>query len=261
MRTLHVAPGDSAGGGLLQAIRVAGRDEAVLAHLDDLSCGPIASNDPAARAAWWAPFHDASEVEQRLQAFWDRVATTDERFVVWFGRHSASELSFFLAWVDRLGDRPYDIVDVTCVRPPYKRPDGTAATGSPLHAVSIANEHALGALLGSERPLTAPEREAARQCWQRLRTENAPFRVVTPSGLISAPINHFDALLIERASAEWQPAIRIVAETMVGTDDDAYMQVGDVMLFTRVVALVGPGKLVADGDPRQMRTCRIRLAP
>ena len=33
----------------------------------------------------------------------------------------------------------------------------------------------------------------------------------------------------------------------------------DTMLITRVVALVEAGKLLADGDPRDMRSCRVRL--
>jgi hypothetical protein len=39
MRTLHIAPGHSAGGSLHQAIRGAGRHEEVLFFHDDLSCG------------------------------------------------------------------------------------------------------------------------------------------------------------------------------------------------------------------------------
>lgn len=40
MRTLHIAPGDSAAGSLRQALRIAGRDDELLAFRDDLSCGP-----------------------------------------------------------------------------------------------------------------------------------------------------------------------------------------------------------------------------
>jgi hypothetical protein len=39
----------------------------------------------------------------------------------------------------------------------------------------------------------------------------------------------------------------------------AYQQVGDVMLLVRLVALVAAGRLVADGDPWDMRTCRVWL--
>jgi hypothetical protein len=104
MKTLHVAPGDSAGGSLIRAIRDAGQDDEVLPFPDDLSCGPIDSQEPSARAIWWDQFYEASEVEAALGEFWERVATTDDRLVVWFGRHSALELAFFLAWTDLESD-------------------------------------------------------------------------------------------------------------------------------------------------------------
>jgi hypothetical protein len=243
MRTLHVAPGDSAGGSLLRAIRATGRDEEVLGCRDDLSCGPIESDDQSARAAWWARFYDVPEFEDDFEAFWNRVTTTDDRLVVWFGRHSAQELTFFLAMADRLGDRSYDIVDVTGARSP---------------AVSIVPTDRLTPLLATERPVTAQERGEARRQWRRLRAENAPFRVVTPAGLVSAPVGHFDPLLIERATPEWRKIARVVGDTM-GYNSEPYMQVGDMMLLARVVALVGEGKLLADGDPWDMHSCRVRL--
>src|SRR6266699_4452765 len=118
MRTLHIAPSDSAGGSLIRAVRDAGRDDEVLPFLDDPSCGPIESDEPSVRATWWARFYEASEVDATLRRFWDRVDTTDDRLVVWFSRHSACELAFFLAWADRLGDSAYSNIDVTGRRLP-----------------------------------------------------------------------------------------------------------------------------------------------
>ncbi|HTG18750.1 MAG TPA: DUF3658 domain-containing protein [Reyranella sp.] len=243
MRALHVAPGNSAGGSLLQAIREARRNEEVVSCPDDLSCGPIESDEQSARAAWWARFYDVPEFEGDFKTFWNRVTTTDDRIVVWFGRHSASELAFFLALADRLGDRSYDIVDVTGPRSP---------------AVSIVPTDRLRPLLETERPITGQEGEAACRYWRQLRVENAPFRVVTPTGLVSAPVDHFDPLLIERATPEWRKIARVVGDTM-GYNFEPYMQVGDMMLLARVVALVSEGKLLADGDPWDMRSCRVRL--
>ncbi|MEI7872744.1 MAG: DUF3658 domain-containing protein [Alphaproteobacteria bacterium] len=239
MTTLHIAPGDSAGGSLHQAVRSAGRNEEVLRSRDDLSCGPIDSDDHSARVAWWAQFYDMAEVTSDYERFWNRVETTDDRLVVWFGRHSASELAFFLALADRLGDRPYDIVDVA----------GT---------VAIIPADRLATLLGSERPITAQEREEARRHWRQLRQENAPFRVVSPTGLVSAPIEHFDSVLIEQATPAWQKIARVVSDAMAYTSEP-YYQVGDLMLLTRVVALVDAGKLLADGDPWDMHACKVRL--
>jgi len=259
MRKLHIAPGASAGGSLKQAIREAGRDEEVLPCFDDLSCGPIDTDDPSARAAWWGLFREVWDVESELKTFWNRVATTDDRLVVWFGRHSAQELAFFLALADRLGERSYDIVDVTGLRWPFNRPDGSAAMTKPASAVAIIPTDRLRTtLLGSERPVTAQERDESRLHWHQLQVENAPFRIVTPTGLVSAPVDHFDPLLIERATTEWRTIVRVIADTM-GYNSEPYHQVGNVMLLTRVVALIGEGKLLADGDPWDMFSCRVRL--
>ncbi len=245
MRTLHIAPGDSACGSLQKALRDAGRDEEVLRSRDDLSCGPIDPDVPATRIDWWARFYDMPDVTSYFETFWNRVATAEERLVVWFSRNAAQELAFFLALVDRLGDRPYDIVDVTDL------------PGRP-RTVALLQGDRLNALLGSERPVTAQERAEACAQWQRLRRENAPFRIVSPAGLVSAPIDYFDPLLLARATPDWQRSARIVGDTM-GYNSDPYDQVGDLMLLTRIVALVEAGKLLADGDPWDMRTCRLRL--
>jgi hypothetical protein len=259
MSTLHIVPGHSAGGSLRQAIRGAGRNEEVLFFRDDLSCGPIDSEDLAARVTWWTQFHGDWETEAApLKAFWDRVATTDDRLVVWFSRRSALELAFFLAWADRLEERPYSIIDVTGLRLPSHRPDGSPTLSPPTPAVSVLPQYQLRSLLGTERQVTDQEAEEARRQWRRLRAENAPFRVVTPTGLVSAPLDHFDPLLMEHATTEWRKVARVVGD-MMGLNSDPYFQVGDIMLLARVIALIDEGKLLADGDPWDMHSCRVRL--
>jgi hypothetical protein len=258
MRTLHIAPGDSAGGSLRMAMRDAGLDDDVLSWLDDLSCGPIASDAPLERAEWWRPFHGDRHIEADFKAFWDRVAATEDRLVVWFGRHSASKLAFFLAWADRLGDRPYEYIDVTGRQFPVTRRDGSQAISPPMQSVGIMNPDMLKSLLGTESTATPEQRDEFRRTWRRLKAENAPFRVVTEAGLVSAPVDCFDPLILERATTEWKKVARVVGETM-GYNYEPFIQVGDVMLRSRVVDLVSEGKLLADGDPSDMRSCSVRL--
>ena len=258
MKTLHIAPGLSAGGLIVQAVRGAGRHDKVLSWPDDLSCGPINSDDPAARARWWAPYHGDGKIEADLRAFWEHVRTTDDRLVVWFGRHSASELAFFLAWADRLGGRPFDIVDVTGLVFPLGRKADPSAMSTPVQAVGIINPERLRTLLARERPATALEVEQASQSWRKLKLENAPFRVVTATGLLSAQLDYFDPSLLQQATPEWKKVVRVVGEAMAFCGEP-YFQVGDTMLLARVVALVGEGKLLADGDPRNMWSSRVRL--
>jgi hypothetical protein len=214
-------------------MRDAGRDEEILFFRDDLSCGPIDSEDMATRVAWWTQFHGDWETEAApLKGFWERIATTDDRLVVWFGRHSALEQAFFLALADRLGERSYSIIDVTGLRLPFNRPDGSQALSAPTPAVSIMPPYQLRSLLGSERQVAPQEAAEARRQWRRLKVENAPFRVVTPAGLVSAPADYFDTLLMGRATPEWRKAARIIGDTMV-LDSEPYLQTGDIMLLAR----------------------------
>lgn len=257
MKTLHLAPGMSAGGSLIQAVRLAGLDDEVLRFQDDLGCGPIEPYTPAARAAWWSEVYsdfDVAKEEAALAGFWERVATTDARVVVWFGRNSASELAFFLACADRLGDRPYDIMDVQL---PMVRPEGGGDRYPGRHMAAVIEED-LRTLFGTERPITTAEREDARRQWRKLQGENAPFRVVTEDGLVSAPIDFFDEWILNEAAAEeWRSAARIIGNVL-GYHGDPYRQTGDMMLRVRLVALVDEGKLVAHGDPWE-RSAPIRL--
>lgn len=168
------------------------------------------------------------------------------------------ELAFFLSWVDRLGERPCDVVDVTGLRLRYTKQDGSLTVTQPVQAVSIVPTVALKSLFGSERPFTEHERREARRHWHRLKEENAPFRVVTATGLVSVPVDHFDLLLLEQATPEWRKIARVVGG-MMGQNCEPYHQVGDLMLLTRIVALVGEGKLLSDGDPWDLRSCHVRL--
>jgi hypothetical protein len=246
MKVLHVAPGDSAGGSLREALRLAGCQQEVLSFPDDLSCGPIAWGTSRERAAWWWHLHE-SRSEDDFEAFWLQVETTNKRLVVWFGRHSASELAFFLALADRLGNRPYDIVDVTA-----------STAGQPAGAVGIVPTDQLMLQFKTARPISPQEASDAGRLWQHLRTQNAPLRVVTPAGLVSAPIDHFDASILEQAAQEWRSAAYVIGSTMAH-NCEPYMQIGDVMLLARLVALIEERKLLADGDPWDMRACRVRL--
>jgi len=81
---------------------------------------------------------------------------------------------------------------------------------------------------------------------------------VTPVGLASAPIDHFDSAILEQAATGSLNVAYVIGSTMAHTSEP-YMQVDDRMLLARLVALVEEGKLLADADPRDMKACRVRL--
>ncbi len=253
---LHIAPGDSACGSLRHALRDAGRNNEVLSFPDDLSCGPIDPGDPASRAHWWSESFDDRDIQSQLRDFWDRLAVTDDRLIVWFGRHSARELAFFLSLTDRLGERSYDIVDVTGLQLPFHEKNEAVTRSS--QAVSIVSTAGLRSLLGRERPITADEREDARRSWRRMKSENAPFRIVTDMGLVSAAADQFDPWILAQSTSEWRRVAVVIGDAM-GHNSEPYRQVGDLMLLARVMVLVESGALLADGDVWDSRTCRVRL--
>ena len=261
MKVLHVAPGDSAGGSLIQALRLAGEDgENVLSCMDDFSCGPISSLTPASRAQWWgrfSPWYTAPEVEHRLAEFWNRLDAWDGKIVLWFGRRSAQELSFLHAMADRLEGRRISLVDVTGFQYPFTRRDGTPAISEPMPAVSLVRHEALLTLLGTEREATDKELSRLRSHWCALVREDAPFRVATDEGLVSAPADYFDQVLLELASTAWLRVNRLIGEAL--GHEKAEMQVGDVLLASRIVALVEQGRLLANVDPWQIRAGEVRL--
>lgn len=255
--TLHLAPGDSAAGSLRQTFREAGLDQEIVALSDDLSCGPIRTLGATARTAWWGRFYDGGipELEPRIAAFWDRLAASDGHLVAWVGRRSAQECAFLFAVAHELGDRPFSTIDVTDLRHPPGRGPGAELEIS--GAVSILPPAVLRALVGTERPVAPEEHAAMRERWRTLQEEDGPFRIATKAGLASVPDDHFDADLVAEAAAEPRKAARVIGGAMVR--ERALMQVGDLMLQARLVALVEAGKLVADGDPWDTRACLVRL--
>ena len=258
MKTTHIAPSDSAGGSLQEALPVAGRDDALLVFGDALSCGPIASGDPVERATWWKDEHGWPEIEENIRSFWTRVDASEGKLVLWFGRHSARELAFRHAWAWRVVQRRYHAVDVTGLRIPVTWGNGTNGVIESAQAVSTIPSTGLATLFDSERETSSDEEARYRRQWAKLMAEDAPFRIITPTGLISAPNDCFDHLLLAHSATDWRKVAYVVADVL-GLNSEPYLQMSDGTLIGRVAALVDQGKLVADGNPYEIRECRIRL--
>ena len=258
MTTLHIIPGTYAACSLRRALQQAGRPDEVMAFIDDLACGPIEPDDPKTRAAWWTQYPYTEDFEASDPNFWDQALASDANLVVWFGRRSALELAFFLAWTDRMQTRPYTVIDVTDLLLPTS--DSSGAPLAPMRTPCIGMVYQIGfqTLLDTQRNLSEQETTQAARHWQQLKSENAPFRLATPQGLVSAPIDVFDPLLLKHARTEWQPAFRLVGN-IYGWEFQDQIQTGDIMLFARIQALIAAGRLVAEGDPWDRRAYRVRL--
>jgi uncharacterized protein DUF3658 len=95
--------------------------------------------------------------------------------------------------------------------------------------------------------------------WTQLQVENAPFRILSEKGLISAPIECFDTLLLGHVTAEWQGMARIVGDALYDFYRTGIFQTGDLVLAARLAGLAEAGMLEWRGDPSDMARCEMRL--
>ncbi|MGO9359797.1 MAG: DUF3658 domain-containing protein [Xanthobacteraceae bacterium] len=180
-------------------------------------------------------------------------------------RRSAREYTGFLEWLWQSGDASCEIVDLTeCSVSDYRYYRQDQALIPQLRVVSLGRlwpESIVGnRLLDRAAPLQASDRSRYRELWRQLRTESAPFRIVSREGLISAPISFFDQRLMSWAVGNWRKVARIVGEVVRAQDNDDLRQCGEMILAARINALVESGELEFQGATAfAMRFSEVRL--
>lgn len=246
---LHVVPSLSARGSLAKALSGDRAGDRILPFLDDLSCGPIASLKSADRVSWWNEYFDWPSAADEFEDFWEQVDTAEDRIVLWFGKDSARESAFRLAWAAHMNGRPYDVIDVS---------NRFLPVSTQSRAVSVMRSEFLAQLAGSEQPVSAEEDAQNRKDWARLQAENAFFRIVTPAGLISVDADHFDVLVLQHAETRWRKAAYVLGHALAASSEQ-YYQVGDLMLSVRLETLIARGELEVEGDLNEIMSCIVRL--
>jgi hypothetical protein len=263
--TLHVVFSDSAARLLRPVLRKADPAGRVLAFPDDLSFGPIDPPDPQLRLDWMQqtlgiPAQDWNWRPPKTNAFWSIALSHSGRIVVWVSRRTVMEHAGLLEWIWRIGERRFDIVDLTDVETEWELPDGTVRTG---RVVSLGlldtDQIQIHQFLSRARVLPPSVREHYLGMWRQLRGENAPLRIIRNERLQSAPITHFDALAYACASEQWLPVEQVVAQALVEAWDNDGIQTSDVVLAARIGALVEAGQLERRGDRMDWRNCEIRV--
>src|SRR5262249_3175317 len=126
---------------------------------------------------------------------------------------------------------------------PSRTRDGRAADRTILGLAELSpNEVRENALWDRAVPLSAEERQRYCRIWQRLRRENAPFRVIEGDTIISASIEVYDDMLLSCLTTEWSRAARAIGDAMAKSLGDPRGQVGDLVLFGRLRKLIDAGK-------------------
>ena len=263
--TLHVVFTPSGAGSLRPALTSAGRDDQVIALFDNLSFGPINPADLSSRAKWienelgWTEWDN---MNSKSEQFWHQALSPDHRKVAWLSRRSAMEFAGFLEWLWRLGDQPCEVIDLTEVKV-SRRPELGPPTSATL-AISVAmltpKQIRDNQLFDQAKALSAEARSAHQDLWRQLRAENAPLRVLKGNTLASAPISFFDSLLMSHVTDDWQKVARVIGHALGSQMDDCIFQTGDLVLASRVDALVQAGRLELQGESAlEMQASKVRL--
>ncbi|WP_131196867.1 DUF3658 domain-containing protein [Lichenihabitans psoromatis] len=265
LETVHVVFGWSIAETLREALGLLGVAERVIGLPDCLSVGPIDPADPMIRRAWGASVLKADALSQDepdcgpidVEMAWAEATAPSIHPVFWVCLSSPMEHACFLAFAARMNGRRFDIVDATnlevATRDGVRRP---WSLGSMRAQDIVASK-----LYEKRRPLADEDCRAAAMAWSELRRENAPFRIVTDDRLVSAPLTHYDALLVEQAGQDWEIAARLIGRTIgkLSFGDAATGQdTCDVVLFGRMLALGHTGSLEVAGHGPGLRDYQVR---
>ncbi len=262
---LHIAFTTDGARRLREALRLAGRDDRVTALADDLTIGPINPANPTLRRRWLDteighPAFFLAGGDTRL--FWRRVATHRGRRVAWTSRRSAWGYAGLLELNRRLGETPFDVVDLTDMPVTISNREVV-----PIPAVQANRLLTLGTadILDSRLwDLATTALPAQRSAWsavrEHLREDRAMLRIVDADLILrSAPLSHFDEMLLSRVLPRWSKCARIIGQIMRSLDKHPCPhQVADYFLASRLRALVSAGRIEGVGDLRRIRFSEVR---
>lgn len=256
--TVHVAFGRSRAESIADALVLDGRAGRVIGLPGALDMGPIDPPDPDRRFDWFRTVLRADPAwhGRESEAEWMEATSALVHPVFWVCRAHAGERAALGEFAFRMAGRPFDIVDATELDAPM--PDGARRLRT-LGQMRAADIVAAG-LPGRRRPLGRAERDALGAEWERLRAENAPFRVVRAGRLVSAPLDVFDAVLLAAARPEGEVAAGLVGRAMQLLADERGDAVDGVALFGRILALGEAGSLDVAGPGPRMRDRTVRRA-
>lgn len=238
----HVVFGMSAAGSLKRALEQIACNERVIGLPDDLSFGPINPPETRLLTEWidaelgyesWAPFGKLAE------RFWKQAVSSRTFPVAWFSRRCTFEYCGFLEFACRMDAKPFGVIDVTDM----EFATAPAGSGPPekykVDSFNVVPHQQIvdAQLIGNHKRLDPQELQTYREIWSRLKSENAPLRVFGSSGLYSAPLDHFDEMLMSLVTKDWQKTARVVGEALGKCLEGGVRQCGDLLLSSRLHTL------------------------
>jgi hypothetical protein len=261
-RVIHLTCGSTRSGIIRDALRLLGEDAQVIALSKDLSLGPINPPDPEQRKAWIrSVLHcPPGEHTDEEEGSWTRATAPSAFPVVWFFRSDVWEYASFLECAFRVQGRSFDVVDATgldFVTERGLRNPWSIGLMSPGDIVTSG-------LYNRRRSLALTEVAAAAAQWAALRAENAPLRMARNGTILSVPLSHYDAFILDQATPDWEVAARLVGRTMTSLQydhDPRGQSPSETVLFGRILDLADCGALDVKGPGPGMRDHDVRRKP
>ena len=251
---VHVVFGTSRAGSIRDGLRLLGCQDRVIGLPSDLSFGPVDPPDAVRRREWMRSVLRCPpcEMPDEAEEPWLEATAACPRPVFWACMSDAAEQACFLAFASRRDGHAFDLVDATGLD--YVTVRGARNPWS--IGVMSPEDIVASGLLEKRRPLAPCETEAAVAQWSPLRREDAPLRIVRDGRLVSAPLEHFDTVILAQASPTHEVAARLIGRTMGYLTDQVEpsgQSPNHVVLFGRILALGATGALDVRGPGPGLR--------
>jgi hypothetical protein len=247
---IHILFSCSAAASLRRALKEVGKDDEILYFSDDLSYGPITSLDPDVRQqglireGFTTEGPDWDWLPEISRDFWAKCAATNRQRILWMAPRAPNEMAGFLAYNDRFGDVPCEIVITDEAKEILPKRE---FAGDDIRQIGQLWPSHFAALLDRARPLQNQEVTSARQHWASLVEENAALRVPGGDGLVSEAETFLDEDILGECSYDWQSDARVLAGA-TGTIWNRRFTIGIDFLGWRLVKLIGQGVLESRDD-------------
>jgi hypothetical protein len=195
----------------------------------------------------------------KTEAFWQAALSTSRRRIVWMTRHYGDEYAAFLEFVSRLDDdSPCEVVDLTELEIEARLPGHRVVRRLPslgnLRPFQILQNQLWDAAI----PLAPEARRRYRNIWHKLRSENAPLRLLKNRRFVSVPIDFLDERLLSHCTISLRKGAYVVGKVMSALTDEK-IDVSFDVLAGRLRKLVEEGRLVPSGNMVRMTHSEVRL--
>jgi Domain of unknown function (DUF1835)/Protein of unknown function len=254
MAYLHVVNGDHAADLLHDALATAGRDDRVVCLRDDLAIGPLEGidDDPQSRIAFWQsvldePERDLREEFEAQATALAELAQTRTEIAVWHGQSAADQLMLRrVAFYLRNAPQRLNEIGLT-----LREADPACLGPGDQIAVGRYSPDILRARLPTIAPISVLRISRLALEWQELKRVNSEIRRLATNTFVGSAFHELDALVLERATAGWQPLNRLAGQVMGA---NIGFLATDVLVSWRIRLLAEAGRLRLRGTGKDRET-------